>query len=155
MKIEQSNAQIVKYQFEFLIQSSPQKVWECLINDINLWWLDDFKTFGSDSVISLDANAGGALREIGSDGSSLDWYTVQMCIQKQSLYLVGHLAPDWGGPSLSMLKLSLQGKDDGCWFTVCDGLLGNVSEKGANMTMEGWKAMFEESFKRHVEQSCK
>lgn len=153
MKIEQSDAQIVKYQFEFMIQSTLENVWRCLINDINQWWLGDFKTLGSDSVISLDASASGALRETGSDGSSLDWYTVQMCNQKQSLYLVGYLAPDWGGPSVSMLKLSLQQKDQGCLFTVSDGLMGNVSEKGANMTMEGWKAMFEESFKRHVEQS--
>jgi hypothetical protein len=135
-----------------MIQSLPEKVWECLINDINQWWLDDFKIMGSDSVISLDPNAGGALRETGNDGSSLDWYTVQMCIQKQSLYLVGYLAPDWGGPGVSMLKLSLQQKDGACLFTVSDGLMGNVSEKGANTTMAGWKSMFEGGFKQYVEQ---
>jgi uncharacterized protein YndB with AHSA1/START domain len=153
MKIELGNAQRAHYQFEFIIQQSPQEVWNCLINDINQWWLDDFKTFGSDSVISLEANASGSLRETGSDGSSLDWYTVQMCVQNQSLYLVGYLAPDWGGPSISMLKLSIQKKGEGSLFTVSDGLIGNVSEKGASQTMEGWKTMFEESFKRHAEGS--
>lgn len=144
-------SKIVSVEFEFTIQAKPENVWRCLTQEINQWWRDDFRVLGAESIVSLEAEAGKALKELGVDGSSLEWYRVQMCNVGQSLYLVGYLAKDWGGPSQSMLKLSLKAQGDQCLFSVSDAITGNVGNNTASNVLSGWKSMFEDSFRRYVE----
>ena len=79
---------------------------------------------GADSVVRFEPTAGGHLVEEPAGGGSLLWYTVQMATPEESLYLVGHTAPDFGGPTTSMLKLSLEENGDGCVLRVSDSLVG-------------------------------
>ena len=153
MDIERSTASIFKYQFDIAINSPVSKVWATMFEQINDWWMADYRALGSDSVISLEAKTGSTLLESSADGSSLEWYRVQMCTPNQSLYLVGYLAPDWGGPTTSMLKLSLAEDGDNCVLTVSDALLGNVTENSANSAKNGWQEMFETGLKQFVEQN--
>lgn len=89
--------------------------------------------------------------ESAADGSSLEWYRVQMVSPGKSLYLVGYMAPDWGGPTTSMLKLTVEDRDNGGALIVSDALLGNVTEASANSAEGGWKMLFGDGLKEFVE----
>lgn len=146
-----SQAAIFKYSFQIAIRASVETVWSNLAASINAWWMTDFRVFGANSEVSLEMKTGGSLIERGQDGSSLEWYRVQMCVPEKSLLLVGFLAPDWGGPTLSMLSLALQASEEGCVLTVSDALSGNTSAQSAQSAEDGWKLLFDQGFRAHVE----
>lgn len=146
----QQQANIFTLEFETYISSSVNQVWNLLSFGINEWWMQDFRAIPN-STVSLDLRTGGMLMESGPEGQLLEWYKVQMVVPGESVYLVGHLAPDWGGPTVSMLKLSLKPKGKGCVLTVSDSLLGNISETKASSVDEGWKLLFGKSLKKYSE----
>jgi len=153
MKIEQSNANIFKYSFDIVIESTVERVWNVMFNNIDEWWMSDFRALGKDSTISLEPNTGAVLLEKKENGESLEWYRVQMCVPGNSIYLVGYLAPDWGGPTTSMLKLALRKEGNTTILTVSDALLGNVSENAAKNAQNGWLDMFTKGLKAFSEKS--
>lgn len=146
-----TNAKIIKYQFEVPIKRSAKDIWTLLVNEVDSWWMKDFRALGEGSKVTFNAKAGGQLIESASDGCSLEWYRVQMVSPGKSLYLVGYLAPDWGGPTTSMLKLAVEERDDGGVLIVSDALLGNVTEDSANSAEKGWKVLFADGLKAHAE----
>ncbi|TDI28530.1 MAG: hypothetical protein E2P03_11145, partial [Acidobacteria bacterium] len=101
-------ASIHQFEFEIEIAAPAARVWQAMTDETDAWWLPDFRAAGADSVVTFDARPGGTLVETSPDGSGLVWNTVQMTQPGKTIYLVGHQAPDWGGPKLSMLKLSLE-----------------------------------------------
>ncbi len=151
MNAETGKSTILQYSFQIPISAPLERVWQSLSEDINAWWMTDYRVFGESSRVTLSADTGGVLLETGDDGSSLEWYRVQMCVPGKSLHLVGYLAPDWGGPTLSMLSLTLQPVESGCVLTVADALSGNTSEKAAQSAEAGWKQLFDQGFRAHVE----
>jgi len=68
----------------------------------------------------------------------------------KALYLVGHTAPDWGGPKLSMLKLSLEARGGGTVLKVGEALMGRLNDDSSG-TAEGWQQLFGDGLKKHVE----
>ena len=152
-KPELTDSNIFKYEFEVPIKCPTEKVWAILTDNIDQWWMNDFRALGEGSVMSLSAKTGGSLLETGKNGDTLEWYRVQMCVGGQSLYLVGYLAPDWGGPTISMLKLALEADGETCLLKVSDGLLGNTSESAAKNAEDGWLQMFGDGLKAYAEAS--
>lgn len=146
-----TDAKLIKYQFEILIDRSTAEVWALMIDEINDWWPNDFRALDVDSKIELKAEMGGLLTERAKDGSSLEWYRVQMVIPGKSLYLTGYLAPDWGGPTTSMLKLEVEEREVGCALIVSDALLGNVTEISARNAQDGWRTLFGDGLKHFAE----
>ena len=151
MTIETDETRTVKYELEIPIQASVDKVWAALVDETNAWWLPDFHMVGEDSVVSFDAQAGGQLIERSANGGSLLWYTVQMCVPKQSVHMVGHMAPQYGGPGISMLELALEDNDGGTLFTVRDAMFGSVTEATAKTMSEGWELLFGDGLRAFVE----
>lgn len=148
---ETLESKIFKFDFKVPIANSVPNVWALMTQDVNSWWMQDFRALGEGSNMSLALEPGGSLLESNSHGASLEWYKVQMVVPEESLYLVGYLAPDWGGPTVSMLKLSLKAEGDGCELTIADALLGNVTDARASTIEDGWKLMFGEGFKNYAE----
>ncbi len=146
-----TDAKIIKYRFEVPIKRSAADIWALMIDEIDEWWMDDFRALGEGSKVTLNAEAGGQLTESGADNSSLEWYRVQMVSPGKSLYLVGYMAPDWGGPTTSMLKLTVEDRDSGGALIVSDALLGNVTEASASSAESGWKVLFGEGLKGFLE----
>lgn len=140
--IHLTDARIASYRFDVSIRRSPADIWRVLVDRTDAWWMSEFRTFGEGSRVTLDAEAGGRLVERASDGRSLEWYRVQMVSPGTSLHLVGHVASDWGGPTTSMLKLEIEGRDDGGALIVSDSLVGNVTEASAGSAERGWKRLF-------------
>lgn len=145
------DAKIITFQFEVPIRRSAEDIWALMINEIDAWWMNDFRALGEGSKMTLDAQTGGQLVESTLDGSSLEWYRVQMVSPGKSLYLVGYMAPDWGGPTTSMLKLSVEDTESGAKLVVSDALTGNVSEASARSAETGWKTLFGDGLKTFVE----
>ena len=151
MSYETSETCAVKYELELPIQARSDVVWKSLVEETNAWWLPDFHMVGANSVVSFDAQAGGQLLERSTDGGSLLWYTVQMCLPKKSIHLVGHMAPAFGGPAISMLELALEDKDGGTLFIVREAIFGDTSESGAKCQSEGWELLFGDGLRKFAE----
>ncbi|OAO04519.1 hypothetical protein A8B75_07905 [Sphingomonadales bacterium EhC05] len=149
--VELSDAKIAKYQFEVPVKRSVEELWSVMIDEINEWWMHDFRALGEDSIISLNPETGGKLLETSPDGGSLEWYQVQMIVPKTSLYLVGYMAADWGGPTTSMLKLALEARGDDSVLIVSDALLGNVTENSTQSASDGWQMLFGDGLKKYAE----
>ncbi|MBL4636870.1 MAG: SRPBCC domain-containing protein [Kofleriaceae bacterium] len=148
---EVKNAEYSSYELEILIEVSREKVWKALVEDTNGWWLPSFHMVAEDSVVTLDAEAGGLLVERRKGGGSLLWYTVHMVEPGRSICLVGQSFPAWGGPCTTMLTLSLEDSDTGCIFRVSDALLGRVSDGLIKNMREGWTELFTKGLKKHCE----
>ncbi|MEP2736037.1 MAG: hypothetical protein ABJP34_07035 [Erythrobacter sp.] len=145
------DTKIVKYQFELPIKRNASDIWSIMTDRIDEWWMSDFRALGEGSNVTLSALVGGQLIETGADGSALEWYRVQMVTPGKALYLVGYMAPDWGGPTTSMLKLSVEDHDQGSVLNVADALIGNVTEKSASSAKGGWKMLFGDGLKAFAE----
>lgn len=141
----------VTYEIEVPIDGSREQVWNALTRETNAWWLPDFHMVGEGSVVSFDARAGGVLVEETPDGGSLLWYTVHMAMPLESLHLVGHVAPEWGGPATSLLRLRLDERDAGTVLSVTDALFGHVGDATVSSLKEGWGQLFGDGLRRHVE----
>ena len=115
---------------------------------------DDFHMAGPDSVITFEPRAGGQLLETRGEDSLL-WCSVHMILNSQrTVYLVGNLAPDWGGPSTSCLKIQVEETADGCVLKAHDSHFGHVDDTNIKNMEEGWMALFSDGLKKHVEGSC-
>ncbi len=138
---------------EIPLQAPVAQAWKALIEEIDQWWLADFRVCGTGSRFSLDPRPGGLLLEAHEDGTQLAWYTVQMVQPGKALYLIGHTAPDWGGPVLSMLKLQLKEREGGCALALSDVMTGRIDEKVVQGTEDGWKALFGDGLGGWLEQA--
>ena len=129
-------------ELEIPLQATRERAWQALTEEVDRWWLADYRACGEGSRLSLDPRPGGLLLEAHEDGTQLAWYTVQMVQPGRALYLVGHTAPDWGGPVLSMLKLQLNERAGGCTLLLSDAMTGRIDEQVAEGTERGWRALF-------------
>ena len=91
------------------------------------------------------------MTETHADGGSLLWFTVQWCTPGEVLYLVGHVAPDWGGPATSMLKIALEEAAAGTLLRFSDAHYGHISDENLASLEEGWKQLLGTGLKRYVE----
>jgi len=150
-KLGKKSAHIFQYNFDIVINRRVEDVWPQLFGGIDAWWPKEYRALGENSQMSFGEAVGSLLLETGEKGEALEWYRTQMIVPGQSLYLVGSLAPDWGGPTTSMLKLMFNNTDSSCVLNVSDALLGNVSEASAKSAESGWVDIFESGFKDFVE----
>jgi uncharacterized protein YndB with AHSA1/START domain len=146
-------ASVVQYELEIEIEASPERVWTAIIEETNCWWLPDFHMVGADSIVTFDPTPGGkGMVENLEGGGGLLWYAVHYHDPKHfTIYLVGHIAPDWGGPSTSNLKLSLEESENGCTLKVADAQYGNVSQQSVQSLVDGWGQLFSKGLKAFVE----
>ncbi len=153
MSVETLDTKALKYELEIEIEAPKEAVWKSLTEETNAWWLPDFHMVGEGSVVTFDARAGGELVERRADGGSLLWGTVHMCTPGESLHMVGHHFPQWGGPATSLLHFALEERGSSTVFRVIDGLFGHVAESHAQSLFEGWTQLFSEGLKPHAEAS--
>ncbi len=148
-----SDTGCVKYELEIEIKAPRDTVWRALIDETNAWWLPDFHMVDEASTVEFDVRPGGrGLIEYRDNGAFLSWCTVQFYLPDQfKIYLVGHVAPDWGGPSTSNLRLSLEEHQDGCILRVSDAHHGHVDEGNIRSLKEGWGRLFGDGLRRHAE----
>lgn len=147
---------VAQYELEIKIDADPECVWSALIDDINAWWLPDFHMVGPGSTVRLEPHAGGGLIEELPDGGSLLWYTVHWIgPAAHTLYLVGHIAPDWGGPACTHLKIAVENRGNGSVVIITDSQFGHVSDQNLASLEDGWAALFRDGLKAFVERGVR
>jgi len=151
-------AQWLQFQVDVEMDASRERIWQALFAEINDWWLPDFRQMGPESIVTFDPRPGGSgLLEMAGDGGGLLWYSVQLHSPESfAIYLVGHLAPEWGGPATSMLKIAVESRDgeaNQSVLTIVDAHHGNVDSKRLESTRDGWAMLFGDGLKKHVERA--
>ena len=145
------NASTATVELQIPLAVPRARAWEALTSEIDAWWLGDFRVVAPDSTLTLEPRAGGLLLESKPGGGSLLWFTVTLVTPGEGLHLVGHIAPPWGGPAVSMLSLVLKDSDEGCVLELTDALLCPDSMAKADGLEAGWKALFGTGLKQHLE----
>ena len=142
-----------EFKMEIAIDAPRAVVWKAIFEETNQWWLPDFRVAGADSVVIFDPAPGGkGLIETTADGGGLQWFATQMYIPSDfKIYVVGHIAPEWGGPTTSNLKLALAETEAGCILHISDSRHGNVDPAQAKSYEDGWNQLFTDGLKTHVE----
>lgn len=150
---QSSNVSCRDYVLEIEIDCGPDRVWQAVFQDVDLWWLADFQMAGEDSTVSFDPRPGGrGLIEEAPDGTCLQWYAVQFYVPaSKKVYLVGHIGPEWGGPCISHMQLCVTATESGSKLTIHDSLFGAVSDATANSLSDGWKTLFGDGLKKYLE----
>ena len=143
-------ARAVRYEFEVSIDAPRDRVWKALTGQVSSWWLPDFQMLGPDSVVTLEPIAGGRLFEECGDKGLL-WYTVLAISPGESLSLAGFCTQDFGGPCTTLLSVKLTPDGGGTKVCVSDGLFGRVADEQVVSLESGWKRLFSEGLKNHVE----
>ena len=69
----------------------------------------------------------------------------------ESLHLAGQIFPQWGGPATSLLHLALEEQGESTVLRVTDAHHGHVSDANVQSLESGWKQLFTDGLKRHVE----
>lgn len=153
---KKSEAGVASYELSVEIDASPEQVWKALIDETNAWWLPDFHMVGAGSTIAFEPRAGGGLIETLPDGGSLLWCTVHWIRPAERvIYLVGHSAPDWGGPYTSHLKLTVEARGMESLLKVTDAHTGNIDDKNLESLHSGWTTLFTDGLKRYVEKGVR
>jgi hypothetical protein len=130
---------IVEVRFTLPLGRHAGRPWSRIVDDIDAWWPSDYRALPN-SRMQLDPRPGGALLERGAGSDGLLWYTVQAVVSGQWMSLVGHIAPPWGGPSLSLLRLELRTEAGGNGeIEIVDSLVGRVDGPAVEA---GWRAIF-------------
>ncbi len=148
-----TDATCIEYELEIAIEAPPEKVWKALIEETNFWWLPDFHMVAPNSQVTFDPQPGGkGLIEQIEGGGGLQWYTVQYYLPAEfKIYLVGYIAPDYGGPSTSHMKIAVVETDRGCLLQVTDAHHGASTEAAAKSLHDGWTQLFSAGLKAFVE----
>jgi len=145
---------VVRVKKRLEINTDGDLVWKALVHETDAWWLAEFRMVGEGSKVAFDARAGGHLIEEHENGGSLLWYVVQwISPAERRVYLHGHVAPDWGGPSSNILKLSVEERGDGAVLEVSDAHCGFISDETIASLEAGWKQLFRDGLKSFVESS--
>lgn len=146
-----SAAGIVTVAMEIAIAAPLERVWAALTTDVGHWWPRDFLVAADPQQMQFEPRLGGRLFEEGTRGGGVIWYTVYGITPGESIDLVGHLSPAFGGPAQSLLRLSLREQGSHTILALTDAVVGNVSPKSEASLGDGWRAIFEGGLKAFVE----
>jgi hypothetical protein len=134
------SALLIEVRFTLPLALSRSQAWHRLSADIDQWWPAAYRASSEHSRMRLDPVPGGFLLEDGGSGNGVLWYTVQAVDAPQSLVLSGFIAPPFGGPALSLLRLALtEPKPGHCIVEIHDALIGRADAKSIEA---GWRDIF-------------
>jgi hypothetical protein len=125
--------------FTLPLKVSREVAWQRLGADIDRWWPAAYRATHARSAMRLDLVLGGQLVEDAGHGNGVLWYVVQAIDAPNSIQLSGCIAPPFGGPALSLLRLSLADCDGGSTLEIHDSIVGRAD---ATMIESGWRDIF-------------
>ena len=132
------------------IDADRDRVWQALVEEIGVWWRKEFHVYENSRLI-LEARPGGRLYEDVGGGAGGLWFTVMNILPPTTLELCGHLAPQWGGPATSIVRLTLEEQAGKTVLHVTDALFGCLRENAEQQIGDGWQMLFGDGLKAHVE----
>jgi len=132
------------------LKADIHAVWAAITQEIHAWWPKDFYVYENARLI-FEPFPGGRLYEDAGDGNGGLWYTVMNIDSPSSLQMVGHLAPQFGGPATTMLQLKLEKMDGQTMLHLTDALFGLLTPQTQKQVTEGWACLFEQGLKSYLE----
>ena len=149
MKPKTKPAAWTEVKIDLTIDAPQKRVWDALVNDANCWWPKSFYTSEKTKRFTIEPRLGGRMFEDHGKGEGLVWYTVHGIESPNYLWLIGYMGPPFGGPLSSILRLTLTAAGaNGTKLEITDSLFGQVA--GCDQE-SGWRAIFDEHFRAHVE----
>lgn len=125
---------------ELEINQAKSVVWDKMLNHFADWWPRDFLCLGESAQLHFEPFAGGRLFETNPEGGCLLWAQVLMIIPGESIDMAGQVTPAFGGPNITMNKMSLESIGEAkTRFRLTNSVLGNVSEEGKASVKSGWE----------------
>lgn len=148
-----SDASVVTVEMELQIDAPLDRVWTAILNEPARWWPVEHRICGPSGKMTFEPKPGGRLFEEAADGGGLLWYTVLAIAPGDSLTLAGYIAPPWGGPATSLLRLAVKAEKGGTVLHVTDSLFGAVDQKFAASAQQGWQQILGNGLKKFVERA--
>lgn len=143
-----------RIELELVIQAPRERVWQAIVKEIGKWWRQDFYVHENARFV-LEAHPGGRLYEDAGNGAGGLWGSIMNIAPPAWLQWVGHLAPQYGGPAISIVDLRLEESKGATRLHLTDALFGCLQEEAQKQIQEGWRLLFEEGLKPFVERSKK
>ena len=149
--LEKLTVRAVRIEMEIGIAAPRQRVWKALVGEIGAWWPRDFYAGKDPKAFILEPRVGGRMYEDWGEGAGLLWFTVVGIEPPAVLELAGHLFPAYGGPATSLVRLALSDSKGGTVLHLSDAIHGALREDTDHKLDTGWRQIFENAFKKHVE----
>ena len=140
----------IAIEFHFDVAATRDRVWEALVAETSQWWQKEYFATEKPEGIYFELRPGGRLYEESADGGML-WYTIIELAPPAVIALSGNLAPPYGGPATSLLRLELSEKGPTCQIKVTDHIFGVVTPNTKEVIEAGWRALLINGLKPHVE----
>lgn len=141
-------------ELEIVIAAKPERVWQAMVGETSAWWSKDFYTSAAAKGFHIEPRLGGRAYEDWGGGAGQVWYTVIGLDAPRMLTLHGLITPEFGGPTQTLLHLLLEPKGSGTRLKLTDTRSGRVGEGESNSTRDGWRVLFEDGLKAHVERDA-
>lgn len=141
----------LKISLSIPINASIDHVWNCLLHDVNSWWRHDFYTSEKTKEFIIEPKVGGRMYEDYGNNEGLLWAEVIVINSPHTLELKGHLTPEFGGPAINFLKISLIEEAGITTLNLTDTVMGDVDEGNKKSLDAGWKLLFGEGLKPYAE----
>ncbi len=141
-------ASVVQHELEIEIHGPTARVWRALVEEMDAWWLPDFRMCGGSKRVVLEPTVGGRWYEDAGKGGLL-WGHVIAIDPGKTIHLAGHIAPPWGA-SQYLMQIAVESKGKGT-LKVSHAMFGRVTDEGAACSEEGWRRIFGDGLKRFVE----
>ena len=143
----------VEAKVEITIHASQKKVWAALVNEAARWWPKNFMSSEKAKRFVIEPRLGGRVFEDNGGDEGFVWYTVVGLESPNTLQLAGFMGPPFGGPLLSLLRLTLSAvSTNETRLEVLDACVGEV--RGCD-TAAGWHEVFDDNFRVYVESGKK
>ena len=134
------------------VEAPVERVWDVLAQRLSEWWPGGFSALANSEKMVLEPWAGGRLYERGTGGAELLWANVLTVVPNRTLLWVGHIAPGWGGPSLSYAQFALSPAGEGrTEIAFTDTVMGRVDAATRASISDGWRFLLEKALKGFVE----
>ena len=133
------------------INASKEVVWKALLHETGLWWRKDFYTSANTKNFIIQPKIGGLMYEDTGNGEGLVWAEVVGIDSPNTLQLKGNLAPEFGGPAISFLRIDLEESKEGTILKLTDSIFGKIGAGLQKDMTEGWKLLFGDGLKNYVE----
>jgi DNA-binding transcriptional ArsR family regulator/uncharacterized protein YndB with AHSA1/START domain len=153
--VMEQDTSTIRILLEIPIKASIHQVWECLTREAKIWWPKDFYTSARTKNFVIEPVVGGMMYEDYGNNEGLLWANVIIVDSPNVIEFKGHLSPQFGGPAISFLRLSLREEKALTVLTLTDTVLGPISENTKKELTSGWKLLYEDSFKKYVEEKHK
>ena len=129
-----------EFRFTIELPAAASRAWTALVKEVNAWWPGDFHAAGETSRMILEPKLGGRLYEDAGDGNGVLWYQVIALDAPRSITFSGAIAPPFGGPATTLLRLSLEEiSAKTTALEIHDSLFGHIEGCDAQA---GWRQVF-------------